>query len=226
MKNDEAIHRAVLGGTSVAVIAVMLLTVTALQAADHTEPPAISDKKAADIADLYTWHEEGSLVAVLTFGGPAAPGADQEPTVSRDVLYGIHVDNNDDQEAEVDIRARFGQDDDGNWGVRVAGIPGADAPLVGPVGQTLPAEGDGAKVWTGLREDPFFFDLQGFQDSVANQSLTDGDGNLYFDSSRDFFAGQNITALVVEVPVDAVTADDDVLDIWATTSLHANGGSQ
>lgn len=79
---------------------------------------------------------------------------------------------------------------------------------------------------TGLGKDRFFFDLQSFQDSVRNQGLPDMNGDLYFDSARDFFAGKNITALVVEVPVSGVKGGNDVLDIWATTLVYSEGGSR
>ena len=59
--------------------------------------------------------------------------------------------------------------------------------------------------------DPFFFDLQGFTDTL-------GTGTLSFDDMRDGFAGQNVTAVVIEVPVAAAIDGNSSLSLWATSA--------
>ena len=84
--------------------------------------------------------------------------------------------------------------------------------VVGPVETEI--AGDNGKVWTGLRDDPFFFDLAGFQATVSS-------GTISFNPANDFFAGSNITTIVMEVPLTAVTVDTATgkkLSIWATTA--------
>jgi hypothetical protein len=71
-------------------------------------------------------------------------------------------------------------------------------------------EKDGVKVWAGLFDDPFFFDLQGFRDTLNT-------GTLSFDSERDFFAGQNLTAVVIEIPKDLIDTGAPV-DVWGATA--------
>lgn len=184
------------------------------QAADHSDPPnrvgAAVD--AADIADLYAWHSDDgqNLSVVLTFAGPVAPAADQAGMYDPDVLYGVHIDNSGSNDANFDIWVRFAQNDLGDWGVQVTNLPGEAAPVVGPVDTTIDAP-NGAKVYTGLHDDPFFFDLEGFEMTLMN-------GSLEFDNTRDSFAGQNVTAIVLEMPLSALSPNDESLSIWTTSS--------
>ncbi len=183
------------------------------QAADHTDPPAAfpAAGDAADIGDLYAWHDANAttLTVVLTFAGPLPPVADQTGTYDADVLYGIHIDNNDDDIANHDIWVRFAQNDLGEWGLQATGLPGEAGPVEGAVETEL--SGTSARIWAGLRDDPFFFDLEGFQDTLST-------GALAFDPTRDSFAGANVTAIVLEVPVSAAMGGNtDPLQIWATT---------
>ena len=184
------------------------------QAADHLDPSArvsTTPGNSADIADVFAWHTgaDGNLVVALTFAGPVASDVF---TGDRDVLYGIHIDGNDAMhDPDVDIWARFGQDSDGNWGVRIDGIPGAGGPVVGRVGSIIDL--GGAKAFAGVREDPFFFDLQGFRDTLMT-------GDLQFDclggTCTDFFAGLNDSAIVIEIPLRTLPGAGPYR-IWATT---------
>lgn len=180
-------------------------------AADHADPPnrvgAALD--AADIADLYAWHSTDTLTLVLTYSGPAMPAAGQSGMYDADVIYGVHIDNDGDNVADEDIWVRFGQNGLGEWGVQIEGLPGETDALRGAVETNL--TGANAQAWVGLRDDPFFFDLQGFGDTLAT-------GNLAFDNTRDSFAGQNVTALVIEVPIANALNGGSSLSIWSTSA--------
>ena len=90
-------------------------------AADHAEAPGTQADPAADIADLYAWHSDsGTVTFVLTFAGLTPAGGDA--TYDPDAIYQIHIDNNADNMPDHTISFRFGQSDDGAWGVQaVAG---------------------------------------------------------------------------------------------------------
>lgn len=183
-------------------------------AADHNDPPAITGL-AEDIGDFFAWHTgtgaDQKLVMVFTFAGLQAPAADQAGTYDPDVLYGVHIDNDDgDAAANDDIWVRFAQNDLGDWGMQIQGIPGTTGPLEGPVGTTL-TEGE-VSATVGLFDDPFFFDLTGFGDTLTS-------GALSFDNTRDDFAGTNITAVVIETPYTAAQGGaGPVLNLWATAA--------
>ena len=186
-------------------------------AADHNDPPSrvtgASADRAADIADVFAWHTaEGKTVLALTFAGPNEPVAGQAGTFDRDVLYTIHIDTDDDREPDHDIRARFGVSESGNWGIQLEGVPGADGTQAGPVEHANRIAGSEGFFWAGLREDPFFFDLEGFQNTAST-------GTLGFVSTRDFFAGKNLSAIVIELETADINAgSDNTFSVWATSA--------
>jgi hypothetical protein len=202
-----------------AAVGASMLELAAVDAADHLDPPARTNPAAAgtdrtaDIADLYAWHQgtgaTATLTTILTFDGPNDPAADQAVACDRDVLYTIHIDNDDDNETDFDIEARFGEDDVGNCFVRVANIPGEAGPIEAPVGLTR--EGTDAMVYAGLHDDPFFFDLTGFQNTLST-------GTLSFENDRDFFARKNLSAVVLEFPLTAAAGGGTSLRVWASTA--------
>jgi hypothetical protein len=184
-------------------VASLALTVSAtVFAADHTEAPLAAADPAADIADFYAWHTETSLVMIVTFAPVGTEG-----TYDGDVLYGMHIDTDADNAADRDVWVRFGQNEAGAWGVQANGMTTDDSAIVGPVGETVSHE-SGARVYTGFHDDPFFFDLTGFTETLDT-------GTLAFDSTRDSIAGSNVTAIVAEIPLDTVDAES--FQVWATT---------
>jgi hypothetical protein len=183
-------------------------------AADHLDPPARTDPavdstpdKAADIADIYLWSTGTNVVLALTFAGPSA--ASLPATYDRDILYTVNISNAGfPTDPEIQIRFRFGQDANGVTGIQLTGLPDSPDPLVGPVEQTLSR--NGILVRAGLYDDPFFFDLQGFRDTKAT-------GHLSFRNDRNFFAGQNDTAIVFQFPIGMLRGTAP-LNVWVTTA--------
>lgn len=191
------------------VLASALLVNGTVDASDHNDAPAGGvEDRPVDIGDFYAWHtEDGNLVLITTFSGYSVPAV--PPEFDADVLYGMHIDTDGDAVADENIYARFGQDPDGNWGVRITGIPGEADALTGALEENLHGA-SAARAYAGVRDDPFFFDLQGFQDTLAT-------GTVAFDNTRDFAAAQNAAAIVVEFPLSAL-GDPASLQTWATTA--------
>jgi hypothetical protein len=188
-------------------------------AADHIDSPQAAADAAADIADLYAWHDgAGRLTVILTVDGDVANGADpvSEANYDPDVLYTIHIDQDGDNVSDNDIYVRFGQNLLDETGMRVDNLPGEAGPFEGAVGAEVPADG-GGRAWAGRFEDPFFFDLEGFQMTLESATMDPGGPNLMFDNSRDTFAGRNVTGIVLEMDAAAATGEDGVATIWATT---------
>jgi hypothetical protein len=204
------------GAIMLAVPAAILLPDAKAPAADHLDPPSRTDPspdptpdKAADIADVYAWHTATSLIVAVTFAGPQSKTA---PAVyDRDVLYTINISTALPRSTpEFVITARFGADPtapNSKFGVQFAGLPGVTGTIEGPVETNLTK--DGVTVRAGLVDDPFFFDLQGFRSTLAT-------GNLAITNTRDFFAGQNDSAIIIEIPRDRLGSN--ALDIWSTTA--------
>ena len=206
------------GGAALLTVPVLMLSgEQAAPAADHLDPPTRTDPamdstpdRPADIADIYAWHTDTSVILAVDFAGPQ--GTDLPATYDPDVLYTINVSNDGNRTTpNFPIRIRFGEDRDnaGKYGVQVSGVPGVTGNIEGPVESEL--NQDGVKVYAGLFDDPFFFDLQGFRDTVNT-------GTLSFDNTRDFFAGQNITAVIIEIPRSRIENGDNVIDVWSDTA--------
>jgi hypothetical protein len=187
--------------------AIVSTIATVATASDHheTDTTAMMDL-ATDIGDTYAWHHGERLTLVLTWDAYKLPvdGASWDP----DVLYSFHIDTNADNQPDFDIHARFGENVAGEWGVKVEGIPGADAPIIGAIDQVLTDDASGAQVFAGLRDDPFFFDVQGFKDTLMT-------GTLSFNKDRDFAAAKNAHVLVVEFDHAALGATN--FGVWSTT---------
>lgn len=179
---------------------------TLSMAADHQEAPSATALLAADIGDYFAWHSDDNVSLVVTFGTFASPG--NPPAYDPTILYEFHFDSTvpADGVADVTINARFAQDSAGNWGIQVIGP--ADQVTAGAVDTIL--ESDGMRVWAGLADDPFFFDQSGFQQTVST-------GTLSFNPESDDVAGLNVTAIVVELPIDALLPGGGSFQTWATT---------
>ena len=183
-----------------------------LVAADHLEPPLRTDPAAdnnpdpaGDIADAYLYYTGDQLVLAVTFGGPQATTL---PAIyDPDMIYTLQLSNDGDpRTTEFPIEIRFGRDGGGNAGVRVTGLPGGVV-VEGPVETDLQTP-SGIKVRAGLFDDPFFFDSQGFRETRAS-------GNLAFNNQRNFFAAQNITIIVIQIPLSQVRDGNKLIDLWS-----------
>lgn len=263
--------------TSAAGIGAVVAGLPAAQAADHNDPRRVQSTEfwnttttegadpAADIADLFAWNKQvvpgspdpmqDSLVLALTWRINAETGQSLDDTVR----YGIHIDNGSlltdgDGEADYDIWIRHGQNRNGEWGVKIENVPGVQGPIVAPVGQrvAVPAqngdfEGE-AVVMSGLFDDPFVFDFDGFfyglSVGLGNPSPTELHETdnpqiddrqppfapaltrpFGFNNQNDTIAGINVHAVVIEVPLRVVLREKKIgsgfkefVNVWSTSA--------
>lgn len=191
-------------------------------AADHAEAPAATADPAADIADVFLFRAEGRLVAAMTFSGAPVPRARVDGAAGRydrDVVYAFEIDRDGDAVAEVRVLARFGQNGAGQWGVELENVPGAGARyLFGPVEEVVTSPG-GLRFYAGLRDDPFFFDAQGFNATLASFGDDSApDGEVLITSTRDSFADRNVTVVIFEMDLAAATGGSDEILFWGTSA--------
>lgn len=201
----------------------------ALMGSDHKDGPNSTADHAADIADLYAWHDTaaGTLTIAMTFAGFGAPG--HAATFDPNVLYTVHIDraanaSSFDQVADVDIYVRFARNDRGEYGVQVENLPGASGPMSGKV-ETVVADSGGRQIFAGLRDDPFFFDLDGFKATVAKDA---SDSVLRFSNTHDTFAGTNVTAVVMQMQLADVTVagTKPSLALWASSGRKPSANAK
>lgn len=209
------------------IIAALCLALAAmpLRAADHVDAPGTkgaTGDHAADITDVFLFRANGRLVGAIDICGAEAPFArvDFAPgCYDPKVLLSYHIDTNCDGAPEIDVHIRFGSNAAGQTGLQIENLPGAGAEFVaGPI-ETVNTTPSGLKFYAGYRDDPFFFDFDGFTATLA----TLGDpslpptGQLLFDSKEDAFGHRNVTSVVFEMDQSAASQGSSRLCVWAST---------
>lgn len=109
------------------------------------------------------------------------------------------------------------------------GTTTAAPPLIGnpnptPVTNSFTINGSQIDVFAGLREDPFFFDVEGFfrtRATLTTPAAGLGPGFSPIDQANDFAQGYNVNAIVMRVPIAFLQAGgtNTVFDVWEWISL-------
>lgn len=185
---------------------------TSARASDHDEAPLVKQDAAQDLTDVYVFESAAGKTTIIVCWAGFNDSLNQPTNTALyhpDALYTIHVDNDGDNQPDHSIRWRYGVNDQDQWGVRWEDVPGANGDVVGPVESIFNA-GSSARVWTGHADDPFFFDVQGYLESIDT-------GFISFDNTRDFLSGLNVTAAAIEIDTDLLTGNNPT-QIWATSA--------
>src|SRR3989442_11426667 len=200
----------------------------AARAADHLDAPGLmppGGSVQSDITDLYAFQPSNPADTVLVLNvntgtagsnftfGRGIPGVGN----TRGVLYNFNIDNNGDAVTDVNLRVRFGQPaDDGSqqFEMRRNGklLISMDQGLSTAFGaaSNIVTVGD-VKAFAGRRDDPFFFDLAAFL-GLNGRSFCDG-------QQTDFFAGRNVSSIVLELPSSMLTAGSNPnIGVWPPTT--------
>jgi hypothetical protein len=211
-------------------------------AADHLDAPAVSMDAAADITDLYAWTDQGNVVFALN----VSPLAGKDAKFSDKVQYVIHTEHAakfGSAGEKSDIICTFDAAQKISCWVGEKGYVAGDASAT-----TGLASADGTiKVFAGLRDDPFFFNLDGFKDTVTTVKaaikgglMLDPAGCPGLDAAtsgvlvkklstdplstpaggvaKDFFAGKNVLSIVISIDKKLLNAGGPILSAWASTN--------
>ena len=179
-----------------AAAAGLLLWQKTIQAADHLDAPGAMADPAADINDVYVFRSQDPGAGATdrtVFVMTVSPLADTNSRFSDKVDYEFRIQ-------EIGGSGSFTIKCNANSAtpqVITCVAPGAVSKSVEfNVIDAGDAANDDIRIFAGLRDDPFFFDLAEFQQVVADPTkvslLTDNTGT-------DFLGGKNVLALVVDV---------------------------
>jgi hypothetical protein len=215
-KLESALRAAALAGS--------LSLASSAIAADHRDAPTVDEYSAIDINDVFVFRDppctttscgSRNLVIVLSTQSVADPQFGPSYHFQDNALYQINFTTRSDAKRTASIDVVFGpfrsQPDcptaaacqtfqaffpDGIVvsGFATQGTAGA-AHLV-PVITTTETKAGPIMAFAGPREDPFFFDLVGFDRSIAS-------GKNEF-TGVDAFLGRNIDAIALEFPISLV----------------------
>ncbi len=201
-------------------------------AADHVDAPGLTPPGGnfqLDLTDVYAWRaRNGNTVLAMNVNGLTAPGkrpvfASGVPNVSKTKAanYWFRIDNDGDAVSEVDIGISFGK-------ANKAGVQSLTVTRNGErllkgktsAGKSVSIDRQGAvRAYAGLRDDPFFFDLDGYINILSKEA---GESFLGCTSPRaDFFAGKNVSAVVLELPSSLLRGDSSQIGVWSATTVGA-----
>jgi hypothetical protein len=196
-----------------ALSSLLLGSCTLARAADHLDAPMLRNpgQGGRDINDVYAFQSPSNaantvlIMTVNPFAAMVNPFGTVSPrTFDPAVEYQFQVDNNGDAVADVTYAATFGP---AAGGVQTLNMTRNGAAFAaGNTGTNLATSGGGT-VRAALFDDPFFFDLVGFNN------------NFNF-TGTDTFKGADVSAIVLEVPSSDLGAQN--VGIWARTLVGGN----
>jgi hypothetical protein len=224
------------------MLTVLALTASAaVMSADHAESPGADADPAADLADVFIFTSPArgdTTVGAITFGGRSAPRSriDGSFYCDPDVVYVFNIDREDptrgfDSIPDVQVIARLGKDPGGGCGLQLENVPGAGGTFSGPIEEVFTSP-SGSRAFAGLRNDPFFFDAEGYAALVASFAAPGQSGDVLGafrltgnQPRRDSFANRNVSAIVFEMPNVALAPPTGNfrprVKVWGTTARIA-----
>jgi hypothetical protein len=223
-----------------------------LRASDHDDGETDTKGRNMNLTDLYVFREidqtpgvpEGDMVFVMNTN-PRSVAREQYYFGTR-ARYEFHVtriaNNNDPATGRKDVTLRFefGEPNGARQRIKVTvlagkistvrdttvtGGPILTTPINGaPILNMVEIKGHTLAIYAGLREDPFFFDVEQYF-RVRAGALGIGPAAGFRSPGLDFAAGYNVNAIVVRVPLAFLqdTSTATTFDVWETISM---GGKQ
>ncbi|MEG3861329.1 DUF4331 domain-containing protein [Microcoleus sp. herbarium12] len=253
MKLTKKIRRIILALEAALII---VLTPGIIAASDHDDGEVDIKGRAVNLTDLYVYREkdqnssaaDGDLVFTMNTNPRSV--ARYQYYFSTTALYQFHItqvgDVNSTPTGRADIILRFAfspPNSKGMQAVAIAVVRGgsetttkttvnggliATTPLnSNAVLNTVPVGGSNLTVFAGLREDPFFFDVEQFF-RVRAGALGTGPKVGFKEPGKalDFAKGYNVNTITVRVPKAFLQAGTgaNTFDVWSTVSVRDGVG--
>jgi hypothetical protein len=248
----RALHRPA-GKAAVALLVVAAagaaLSARATQASDHQDTPEVELSPRKDMNDVYVFPgaTPDRIVLAMTVASPTTPAQAQTRGFGPSTLYQFRIDNTGDAREDVVLQMTF----EGTGPNQTVTVRGPTAPVYrGPVSKlvsttrivkgptnTVLGSAPGMQVFAGVRDDPFFIDLEQFFRILPDRRPSTGPLSVIPEPATafrgpnppfaggtpvDFLRGINGLAIVVELPKSLLTrAGSGRIGVWATTSEPA-----
>ncbi len=212
------------------MLALLVLPLTPIEAADHGDAPTADIDRSIDLNDVYAFldpNDNTRMVVIVTLAGFIVPGESVNFGVfDHRARYRIGLELTGDSRADSFITVQFSQ--------RVSTTTPQACTVTLPNGRTFNAvatpatlsptppqpiittdPNSGAQFFAGVVDDPFFFDIPGFNRFVS--SILSGSvdpSNL--SRGRDSFAGYNTLAFAISLPLSQISVPSNrVIGIYA-----------
>ena len=205
---------------------------------DHADTPAIAALPGTDLSDVYIFpspSNANNVVLVMCVHPVIPSGAGLTTDFDPNVLYQFKIDNSGDFKEDLVIQAKF----TGSGATQKVQIAGPVAPsrtgtvtqfetpdsVSGTINNTFTTS-TGIKVFTGGREDPFFFDLEQFfkilpdrnVPGIAVSTTTPANSFRPAADAKDFLSVNNLNVLSIVVELPKSQLGSGKIGVWCTTS--------
>lgn len=253
MKLTKKIRKTIL---AIEVALIVVLTPGIIAASDHDDGEVDIKGRTVNLTDLYVYREkdqnssaaDGDLI--LTMNSNPRSVARYQYYFSTTALYQFNIsqvgDVNSTPTGRADTILRFAFSPPNNQGMQAVAITVirngsetttkttvnggliATTPLnSNAVLNTVPVNGSNLTVFAGLREDPFFFDVEQFFRVRAGALGTGAKvGFKPPNQAIDFTKGYNVNTITVRVPKAFLQAGTgaNTFDVWSTISIRDGVG--
>jgi hypothetical protein len=219
----------------VLVVTLALSPSAALRAADHGDGPAASNDPAADIGDMYLFldpNDNSRVVMEMTARGFLVPSeASNMGIFDPSVAYRFVLETTGDPIPDGMITVTFSPRTSNTvpQTATITMVMGTTtvfsftAPATNPsINATPPVRTittdptSGVSFCAGEVDDPFFFDIVGFNRFVASV-LAGAPDPTQFNRARDSFAGYNTMSIALSIPKTLLTSTNNTLGMYGTT---------
>jgi hypothetical protein len=218
LRRGMSVALAVLASLSLA-----LPTVPPTTAADHAEATLVAADPGADIADVFAFldpNDNSKVVLAMDVEGFVVPSELLNLSFfSPDVLFRFEIENTGDAAPDQTIDVTFSpQTSRSKPQMATIKLPDGNTFTALTTVQTLSAtpnpfvvttdSGSGASFFAGLTDDPFFFDIVGFNRFVG--SVLGGKPDpTKLQRDRDSFSGYNIHMIAISVPASMLRGNPE-----------------
>lgn len=213
----------------------VLVPASRLRAADHAESTSVAGDPGADIADVFAFldpTDNSKVVLAMDVEGFVVPSeALNLSFFAPDVTYRFEIENTGDAIADQKIDVTFSpQTSRSAPQIATIKIPRGkrnSTTITAPTTvQTLNAFSNpfnvttnaatGVKFFAGLTDDPFYFDIVGFNRFVGSVLAATPDPTR-LQRARDSFAGYNIHMIAIEIPAAMLRGNGNVIGVNGVT---------
>jgi hypothetical protein len=209
------------------------LPISPSHAADHGDGPLASVNRSADLGDLYAFldpNDNTQLVLALTVQGFIVPSEAENFSVFNDqIQFRIDLETTGDAAPDTSIKVDFTRRRKSAETPQIASITLPNGKKFNALttpssfGDTSPTpviktdNASGVQFFAGEVDDPFFFDIVGFNRFVAS-ALSKTPNLAELERGRDSFAGYNTLGIALRIPLSLIgTVKDNALGVSAVS---------
>jgi hypothetical protein len=242
MRNLFSRPRALAIVAGIAALGATLAITRSSSASDHQDTPEVELSSRMDINDVYAFPGSSAdrIVLVLTTSSPITPAQSAAAAFDPNLLYQLKIDNTGDGVEDKVIQVTFS----GTGSNQQMTVRGPVAPAQTGTMNTLLTSGTsitgttntnlgsatGIQAFAGIRDDPFFLDLEQFFRIVPDRKPVSGGLSQLPDQPTasafrpagqavDYLRGINTLGIVLEMPTAMLTdGGTKKIGVWGTIS--------